>query len=159
MSQIISKSIQDSTTTSMALVDVIENEFVIREPSDMILNEFDDKKIRINLDLNFKKSDQSDLLIVFFSVKYDYKYDDINFEFLRCIISYHFRIAELEKFIKISDKGIDINESIALNLVSIVVSTTRGIIATKSKGYFINKFYLPILNARMIAEQFSIESK
>lgn len=142
-------------TTSIALVDIQDKEVFIKEPSIKLQNSFEREKLKLGINVNFDTITDKELLILNISSKYEYPFEDGHLELLRASFSFKFEIKGLKKIINSDDGKIDIPDGLALNLMSISLSTTRGLIAAKSRGYFINKFYFPIINPQKLVEGFN----
>lgn len=143
--------------TSVRLIEINEHDFLVREPSNELKNSFDEKNVIMHLDLNFKSADLEDILILNLSIRYEYNRKLNPLELLKTNCSFHFRIHDLGKLVKVHNNTINIKEPLARSLMSVAISTTRGIIAARTNGYFIHRFYLPIVNTHDIAEQFNLK--
>lgn len=144
-------------TISIDLVEIIDRELFIKEPIDKIKNNFNKESLKLGLSVNFSQSDKKNVLSLNISVKYEYPYDNKPFELLRSSFTFQFRISNMSKVI-ISDNGnIDMPHHLATNLISISLSTIRGLIAAKTRGYFINNYYLPIINQTKLSDMIQHE--
>jgi len=63
-----------------------------------------------------------------------------------------FHISEMEK---ISDgKSINLPKNLGVTLLSISLSTTRGALAAKAEGHFLENNMIPLVNPQMMYEEF-----
>jgi len=59
---------------------------------------------------------------------------------------YHFHIENLNDFLTKAENGASIAQILATTLISISISTSRGIIWAYTKGTFLEGFMLPVIN-------------
>ena len=64
--------------------------------------------------------------------------------------SFDFKIDNLKDTIKVTNDNIQVPDNILITLLTIAISSARGIIIAKTAGAFINKYYLPILDPNEI---------
>ena len=107
--------------------------------------------------MNFSPSKKENNLLLNIAIKFEYPYEDEKVELLKAKFSFQFEISNMEKIISFEGEKIDIPDGLAINLVSVSLSTIRGLIASKTQGYFINQFYLPIINPKELVGVFNSE--
>ncbi|MGK9367941.1 hypothetical protein ACSSWA_03475 [Melioribacter sp. Ez-97] len=64
-----------------------------------------------------------------------------------------YQVEELKKFINPDDKEIKLPDILVHTLISISLSTTRGILSEKTRGTILEDIYLPILDPKKFIKQ------
>lgn len=133
--------------TEIYLSEIKDNEFRVKELPDNIKDNFEDEKLRIGINVSFDTASDKKLLAVIVGVGYEYMMgEDEKIELLKCRTTYLFKLSNFDELITFEGEEINISDKLAKNLASVSLSTTRGIINEKSKGYFINSYKFPVFN-------------
>lgn len=114
---------------------------------------FKREDLKVGINMNFDSLDEENILILNILAKYEYPLGEELLELLRASFAFHFEIEDLKNVISRENDDIQIPDGLALNLMAISLSTARGLIAAKTKGYFINKYYFPIINVKELAKK------
>ena len=67
--------------------------------------------------------------------------------------SFEFHISNIKKNIEQEVDSFKVPDSVMERLTDIAISSARGIIIAKTVGSFVNKFYLPIFDAKMVLKE------
>lgn len=143
---------------SIALIEIFDREVFVKEPNEKFKKNFKKDSLQLGININFSQSETVNNLLLNISIKYEYPHDDEKIELLRSAFSFQFEISNMDKIITFEGDKIDIPDGLAINLVSISLSTIRGLIAAKTRGYFINKYYFPIINPKELTGLFTTKN-
>lgn len=146
---------QKKESISIALIDIIDREVYVKEPNEKFKKNFNKDSLQLVININFSTPEKENNLILNIAVKYEYPHEEEKIELLRSAFNFQFEISHLDKIITFDEDKIDIPDGLAMNLVSVSLSTIRGLIAAKTRGYFINKYYFPIINPKELTGLFT----
>lgn len=127
--------------------DIRESDFDIKEIS--VDHQAQVKESEINLgfgvqlDQDFKKK----TITIGLQIMYDCTCKSEKCHLLKYEFFTTFILADFDEVVtRQADNTVKIENGFLITLLGILVGTARGMLAVKTAGHFINKFYLPILN-------------
>ncbi len=123
-----------------------EIDFFVRDIAENDQKGFLFDAVNTSICLNIPKTEDNNFTL-FFQVNHKYKEET---DLLRMNWSISFDIKDREKFIQFKDNNLNVDSQILLNFVNIGYGTLRGIIAEKTKGMFLNKVYLPVIDVQKL---------
>jgi len=114
-------------------------------------------KIKIGLGFRFSFDKEKELFKTFFQVTYNYEPD--NSELLNYQIEVTFQLFNSGNILAIENDIIEYkDEQFLLAVISVVIGTSRGMIAVKTMGMEINKVILPILDAKDLLNNIGLKN-
>lgn len=149
---------KEKESITIALVNIVDKEVSVKEPNEKFKKNFKVDLLQLTINFNFAPSEVLDNLLLNVTIEYEYQSEDEKVELLKSAFTFHFKISDMDNIITFEGNKIDIPDGLATNLVSITLSTIRGLIAAKTRGYFINKFYFPIINPKELTSLFINEN-
>jgi hypothetical protein len=127
--------------------------FSLVEPAFDITSNFDPQKLNINFNIDFENISEQCSFGIIFDIGYFYELNNNNIKLLDISLITDFFISDMNKIIEIEGENFNIPTDLLINFVSIVYSTTRGILFAKTQGSFLNQFLLPLIDPKLIVEQ------
>lgn len=103
-------------------------------------------------------TDSSKNLPIGISVKYDFISKDRKEELCKYDIECIFKILEFDEVVKLKEKGINIDDKLLVNFLSIAIGALRGMLALKTVGSLLNKFPLPMIDVQILLNNLKIGS-
>ncbi|MEM3091529.1 MAG: hypothetical protein QXD05_00125 [Candidatus Pacearchaeota archaeon] len=104
----------------------------------------DEKEIKFDIKIGLSIDDKNSIINVDTYVELSKD----NYKLCELITRISYEIKELEKLQKSDDKEINLPDIFVTTLISISISTTRGILSEKTKGTFLEGAYLPIVDPK-----------
>ena len=135
------------------LSNVKTEEVTFKEPKQEFIDSFDDSHLNIGIGVQLSNDIDQEMITIGLHFFYEYN-DEVNPEnqLLNYKGAFDFKINNLKDNVQVTDGNIQIPDNILITLLTIAISSARGIIIAKTAGAFINKYYLPILNPEDILE-------
>lgn len=136
---------------SIRLSNVKIEEVTFKEPKQELISSFDESCLNIGIGVQLSNNIEEELIII--SLHFFYEYNNVIFpetQLLNFKGSFDFKIDNLKDTIKVMKDNIQVPDNILITLLTIAISSARGIIIAKTAGTFINKYYLPILDPNEI---------
>ena len=136
---------------SIRLSNVKTEEVTFKEPKQELISSFDESCLNIGIGVQLSNNVEQELITV--SLHFFYEYNNEIFpetQLLNYKGSFDFKIDNLKDTIKVTNDNIQVPDNILITLLTIAISSARGIIIAKTAGAFINKYYLPILDPNEI---------
>lgn len=138
---------------SIKLSNVKIEEVTFKEPNKNFINNFKESNLNTGLGINFSLDVERELLFVYLSIFYDYNENEqLTQQLLNFQGSFEFHISNLKNNIEQEEDSFKVPDNVMERLTDISISSARGIIIAKTAGSFVNKFYLPIFDAKMVLQ-------
>ncbi len=123
-----------------------EIDFYVKDISEKEQINFLTDSVNTTIGLNFQQS-KNEIFTISFHIGYKYKEE---IDILKMNWSISFFIQNLNEIIQFKDGNLNVDTQILINFVNIGYGTLRGIIAEKTKGMFLNQFYLPVIDVHKL---------
>lgn len=108
----------------------------------------------INIDTNFDiKILMEEHISFIISVVYEYQHKKNKFVLFNFKYAFDFYIDNFNSLIKKNGKNVDISSHVLYTFFSISYSTSRGLIFSETKGTYLEKIYLPIIDSKKYIEE------
>jgi len=135
------------------LSNVKTEEVTFKEPKQEFIASFDEAHLNIGIGLKLSNNIEQELISIGLHFFYEYN-DEVNpeIQLLNYKGTFDFKIGNLKDNVQVTNDNIEVPDNILITLLTIAISSARGIIIAKTAGAFINKYYLPILNPEEILE-------
>jgi hypothetical protein len=144
---------------NIELFRVEEVEFSYHRPDIDILKSFDQEQLNISIILDFAFNLEKQQFFVLCNIKYIYGNLNDGKELLNFTSENAFYIRPLKKVIKVlSDTSFDLPDAIMTPMVSVAVSTARGMIIAKTAGTFIGDYMLPMIDVNALLATYKKQS-
>lgn len=142
---------------ALKLIKVKIEEINFKEPEENFINNFNEDFLKISVGFKFFHNLDKEILSVSLHILYDYQKEenDLKISLLDYKGTFDFHIKNLNNILKIEKDGTNFPDVILETVLGISISSGRGIIIAKTAGSFVNKFYLPILDARELLKNYS----
>lgn len=138
-------------TYEFALKNIVELEYKYINPITQFGPIEKEEKLEANLVVNYKWNIEKELFGVALDFLYSRKIKEENHQILKLSILNQFSIKELSKYFKAkAADDFEMDKELETTLVSISISTGRGILYEKTKGTPLNSFYFPIVDPKKV---------
>lgn len=138
------EDIVEEIDVEFAIYRIKESSFQIRELSNELKKNLDQNPININIHTNVKISPKEELLIILLQIVYQYPNEEN--PYLNYNLAFEYKVKDLEKVCKIKDNKATIPDQLLTTLISISISTARGLVISKTSMSNLRDIYIPILN-------------
>ena len=134
--------------------DIQEVEYYCRNLSEEEQKHFDRRKLNVGFSLNVGGDLSQDKLDIGLRIIYKGTIQKVESEILKLDLLTVFQLKDYEtKVSQNEDRSINIDDNLLISLLRIIIGTARGIIYTKTRGTFLNQFYLPIINVKALLDK------
>jgi hypothetical protein len=141
---------QQKTAINIKIVGIKEYEFQLKEPSPKVSSDFAAENLNFTLGVGFGWLVEKSMFSVILEV--DATYEDhkgTQETLLKYKSRFDFEVEDLVKMLLVNPNGSFKLPTPALStVISIAVSSTRGMIAVRTAGSFMSKYHLPMFNTK-----------
>jgi hypothetical protein len=137
------------TKINFSLIGIKELAYQYQDPINTLKNiNIDKDTIEGKFDLNYRWNLEQNLFAVIFDFAYlSVDQESKRTECLKLSIMTEFLVENLKEVFTVrSNNDFDIDERLETTLVSITISTARGVLFEKTKGTLFSNFVLPLIN-------------
>jgi hypothetical protein len=147
----------ENKKVSFRIHQIREISFSYFEPNEEITRGVTVENVKYSFDSSFKVNTKKNLFEIELQVVCLVENPQVNGKVAE-VMAYRtqndFVVENLSEFVTIKeDKKFKMNNTLLATLVGIAVSTTRGMIISRTRGSWINQFYVPVINPKDFLEQ------
>ncbi len=145
-----------------AISGIRELEFFYKDPYLFLKDvQISEDNISANFELNYKWNLEENKFAVVFKISYSINEENNKHaDCLKLSFMNEFQVDNLKDLFQVKEnKEFEINEKLEVSLVSITISTARGIVFEKTKGTPLNRFILPIIDPSDVILSKKLNSK
>jgi hypothetical protein len=125
------------------LLGIKEMEFYFLNP----IGSFNQDSLEAKVRLNYKWNLEENLFAAVIDFSYTSPHQDENKEYLKLSLMTEFFVENLKhRLIVRTNEDFDIDEILETTIVSITISTTRGVLYEKTKGTVFGNFIMPLID-------------
>jgi hypothetical protein len=127
--------------------DIRESDFNVKEIPLDHQNQVKESEINLGFGVNLGQDFEKKTITIGLRIFYDCVCKSEKCSLLKYEFYTTFLVDNFDQIVKKDkDNNVKIENGFLITLLGVLIGTARGMIAVKTAGHFINKFYLPIMN-------------